>query len=111
MHPAQKTRPPRPPCPTRDGAKRRQKQIHDAFSCFRVFIFTRKIVCRPLAKQPKPFATNDENMFLRKHENIVKTRKRENMKTVSLLSQKGGTGKTTLCVHLAVVVECAGSPP
>jgi chromosome partitioning protein len=32
----------------------------------------------------------------------------ENMKTVSLLSQKGGTGKTTLCVHLAVAAERAG---
>lgn len=30
------------------------------------------------------------------------------MKTVSFLSQKGGTGKTTLCVHLAVAAERAG---
>jgi chromosome partitioning protein len=30
------------------------------------------------------------------------------MKTISLLSQKGGTGKTTLCVHLAVAAERAG---
>jgi chromosome partitioning protein len=30
------------------------------------------------------------------------------MKTVSILSQKGGTGKTTLCVHLAVATELAG---
>src|SRR5271170_2627555 len=38
----------------------------------------------------------------------MKTCKRENMKTVSFLSQKGGTGKTTLCVHLAVAAERAG---
>lgn len=30
------------------------------------------------------------------------------MKTISLLSQKGGAGKTTLCVHLAVAAERAG---
>ncbi len=30
------------------------------------------------------------------------------MKTVSFLSQKGGTGKTTLCVHLAVAAERNG---
>jgi len=30
------------------------------------------------------------------------------MKTVSFLSQKGGTGKTTLCLHLAVAAERAG---
>jgi chromosome partitioning protein len=30
------------------------------------------------------------------------------MKTISFLSQKGGTGKTTLCVHLAVAAEKAG---
>lgn len=30
------------------------------------------------------------------------------MKTISFLSQKGGTGKTTLCVHLAVAAERAG---
>ncbi len=38
----------------------------------------------------------------------MKTCKRENMKTISFLSQKGGTGKTTLCVHLAVAAERAG---
>jgi len=30
------------------------------------------------------------------------------MKIISFLSQKGGTGKTTLCVHLAVAAERAG---
>jgi len=30
------------------------------------------------------------------------------MKTVALLSQKGGTGKTTICIHLAVAAEQAG---
>jgi chromosome partitioning protein len=30
------------------------------------------------------------------------------MKTISFLSQKGGTGKTTLCVHLAVAAEKMG---
>jgi chromosome partitioning protein len=30
------------------------------------------------------------------------------VKTISLLSQKGGTGKTTLCIHFAVAAERAG---
>jgi chromosome partitioning protein len=30
------------------------------------------------------------------------------MKTLSLIAQKGGTGKTTLCIHLAVQAERAG---
>lgn len=32
------------------------------------------------------------------------------MKTLAILSQKGGTGKTTLTVHLAVAAERAGFP-
>jgi chromosome partitioning protein len=38
----------------------------------------------------------------------VKARGREPMYIVALLSQKGGTGKTTLSLHLAVAAEKAG---
>lgn len=33
------------------------------------------------------------------------------MKTLALLSRKGGTGKTTLAVHLSVAAACAGHTP
>jgi cellulose biosynthesis protein BcsQ len=33
------------------------------------------------------------------------------MKVIGMLSRKGGSGKTTLAVHLAVLAQPAGRPP
>jgi len=38
----------------------------------------------------------------------VKTRKRPNMKTIAIISQQGGAGKTMVAIHLAVADEQRG---
>jgi len=42
---------------------------------------------------------------------VSKTRRTDNMKTVAILSRKGGTGKTTLATHLSVAAGFAGHTP